>query len=452
MGSQPLEAYFQHPEAPSRAGAAEKLDWQIRMGRRRGEQFRRLEQGTLEELLWWIFHPSEHVVLDFLEATFDQGPCRSRTEAQLRLAGYWRGMQALGAGEVWNPLLDRLAHQQAWPTGEQGDLLSQQPGGRVVFESAQRLGWNGPAPNTRLQQPHLQIEKLIPWLRHQAEDTHLQTLLEFDYGELRQLVCQQHPRPDLEWARQIVQHAPETTPNLARNEKLGPGPAQFLMDWAVEHRNLKGLLETGEKVPGWVGTLEALGARGNSMPVSIENELLRLYQTADEPETLTDTMAGWMLTTLPGLSSELLQEIYEETDRDFQREMLRARSSGSEFWHYALRQWDTIAREDAFYLLDQPDARQSPELRKLLLELEDPVFLKALFPHLRGTQERRHGFRQLSRQKGEDALALLEQDPDLAQQLQYEDLTPLLESPQPRLRARALRWLGLKRTDGHDDD
>lgn len=442
-GQNRLEDYFDQPQAPESYAPPLDLDWQIQRARKVGQAFRRQENGDLGRLLWWVFHPSEHVVLNFLRESFDGGLCRSQKEGQVRLGGYWRGMAALDTGEVWNPVLDQLAHQQAWPATQHGAIFRQLNGAKQVLEVAGQLGWEQPIANARIQPPHVQIEKLVPWIRQQNDHGRLLDLLEFDYIEIGKLVAEQTVRADEEMVEHLLGKSAEIIGALAYNEHLTPPAAQKLRTWAAHQSSPSVLLEGGQQIPGWADALEGLGHKGWDMPVKLENDLLRLHQHLDF-EDIEGSLADWMLAGLAGLSAELLQTVYDliPADRlEAREDLLKAESAGPELWVHALRGLETPSPQVAFYLLKQEEVESNPRLRQTLLDCQDARVLNSLFPRLKTPQERRYCFQQLSTLQAHSALELVDEYPKLQQQLQRQDLSALLQDSRPEVRTRTLRLL-----------
>lgn len=362
---------------------------------------REQQSANLDRQKSWIYHPDERVVMAFL-ANPDARELYQDVSFEVRKAIFERGMEVNQEENIhWNPILDRLAHHNHWPTGPRGHVRFKQQAGADEIDR----------PPTADEQ----IEELIPWIRAQTDPREVEKLLGFRFQPLGGLVAQETTCVDEDFIETILE-TPEWGDELAENPHLDKQQVEQIVDWAMSKLSEEWAEKVGREGPpsppsrrvagfgsSWkrssssasqnaAQTLKTLKKQGHNLGSEAIDELKTLVTQKTTPKK-SDRNSSYRTRQRHkprGLAYSVLMKMEDEITPQDLLELYPAVANDSTQTNKIVEHpvanaqvWATIAQDSSLFAVRRklgkiPEARQVEGVREVLFSSTSPEVLMEL--------------------------------------------------------------------------
>ena len=401
---------------------------------------------TPDQLESWITHPDARVPIALLESPLLH---RMGRDQNLPYAlALTRRVLRDSKDYVWTPLLDALSRSRLWPQS---------------WEIAKQAGGSIPDRAISSEDEYLET-KIAPWARAQKSPASLTAAVR-TFGAFRFLytIAKHAIAVDTTLVDELAARNPYTTCLLAIRARhlpraVGGRLLEHFVRFAIDsNRSSIFLTETKRFIPSCYEKLQQAGF------VLSDDQVQQLFDTVSErirqAAGVVDAAQGRDLDAALGMLQHYLGLAGDE-ERVIRYIDLALRAGSA--WrvnalltpanHPTLVVTPAMARavlerlgateETCELLVQSPSVRSDPDLRKVLLECDSWVVARNLIDD-NVREEFAVLFRKVVDQNPEEALAVLEENGELARAtLNRTDLAPLLQSEDHEIRLRAVALLG----------
>lgn len=403
-------------------------------------------------LFSWLHHPDDRVVMALMEDSTFGNKGWGKASELIGGAVTARGIHRATTDNVlWNPILDRAAKTGNWGTYYRGSVDYD------THEEGKLDGFPKHGPSTT---PTKQAEKLIPWIKKQKDPNVFEHLLRFEHRTIREQVFQNAECLTIDFIRKALEETPGIGSYIAKNRSLTQEQIRWLFEWGVQEiDDADGRQESEDDnhLSWWQGrggpVLESLERMGRDLPADLRERLLEITKRPMK-EKVSSARYAWRVLSnkVDEMDEEGLLQMAKTYDKNVWgiEKICKAPAATPAVWLAALKATPKASLRR--WMAEQPQALEDPDVCAALERSSQLKVIDKVIEKSEGKKFRKM-FRKVATKSPARAVEILdseEQDRKVREDLEKEDLVPILRGEDKEARVRAVTAMGHVGSDKKD--